>query len=219
VCADPQGEVGSWVDGRMHQSFLSANAEPVAVVSDSVERPTALDGPRARVRQFVCQIEGAAAFLKAVHPGDRVPVGARRRLHRPPFRSWHSAVIAHAASLLHRLLQVFDRCPAERGMEAEPEAFRMLSELTPAGLPLRASLSENKTVTVKQLVKHLDLVCRQFEATATLEASPTTGVGVTDGDLAHGGANGDVSVRLREAPLERAGGASSLTEAAARRQE
>jgi hypothetical protein len=201
----------------MHQPFLSANAEPVAVVSDSAERPTALDGPRARVRQ--CQIEGAAAFLTAVHQGDRVRVGARRRLHRPPFRSWHSAVIEQAASLLHRLLQVVDRCPAERGMEAEPEAFRMLSELTPAGLPLRASLSENKTVVVKQLVKHLDLVCRQFEATATLTEILMTGVGVTGGDLAHGDANGDVSVRLREAPLERAGGASSLTEAAARRQE
>jgi hypothetical protein len=123
-------------------------------------------------------------------------------------------VNASAARLRH-ILAVFSKHPVEGpGAVAELEAFKMLSELTPAGPHLVALATRNRGLAYKELAKHMDIVRQQFEATAALvDNSPAEAPDAEE--TAAGGDAGDVRfVAVRDTLLARAGGALSLTEAA-----
>ncbi len=171
------------------------------------------DAARARAIELICHVEGAAAFLKVAHAGDRVKiepaedtVGRASAAHR----GWYSSVLTKAAAQLRQIIIVFDQHPA-RGPRsgAEIEAFRVLADLTTAGPQLQALVRRNRILAVKELAKHLDLVRQQFEATAALEDT-LADAEAPEGDLPHSGASFE---GINEALLERAGGSVSLTQA------
>lgn len=171
------------------------------------------DAARARAIELICHVEGAAAFLKVAHAGDRVKiepaedtVGRASAAHR----GWYSSVLTKAAAQLRQIIIVFDQHPA-RGPRAgaEIEAFRVLADLTTAGPQLQALVRRNRILAVKELAKHLDLVRQQFEATAALEDTLADAEAL-EGDLPHSGASFE---GINEALLERAGGSVSLTQA------
>jgi hypothetical protein len=171
------------------------------------------EASRARAIELICHVEGAVAFLKVAHAGDRVriepadDVAGRAQAVR---RGWYSSVLTKTAAQLHQIIVVFDKHPA-RGPDAgaEIEAFRVLADLTTAGPQLHALVRRNRSLAVKELAKHLDLVRQQFEATAALEDT-LADAEAPGGDSSNSGASfGGVS----EALLERAGGSLSLTQA------
>jgi hypothetical protein len=169
---------------------------------------------RARAIELICHVEGAAAFLKVAHAGDRVTIEPTEDIARrasASHRGWYSSVLTKAAAQLHQIIVVFDQHPA-RGSRAgaEIEAFRVLADLTTAGPQLQALIRRNRTLAVKELAKHLDLVRQQFEATAALE-DRLAGADTSEGDSPNNGATFE---GVSEALLERAGGALSLTQAA-----
>jgi hypothetical protein len=100
-----------------------------------------------------------------IEPTDNIV----RRRKSGGHRGWYSYVLTHAASQLRQLIVVFDKHPA-RGPNAgaELEAFRMLAELTTAGPQLQALVRRDRSLAVRELARHLDLVRKQFEATAAL---------------------------------------------------
>jgi hypothetical protein len=173
------------------------------------------EASRARAIELICHVEGAVAFLKVAHAGDRVRieltddvVGRAHAGHR----GWYSSVLTKAAAQLHRIIVVFDKHPA-RGPDAgaEIEAFRVLADLTTAGPQLQVLIRRNRALAIKELATHLDLVRQQFEATAALEdtlAAPDT----PEGDNSTR-SQGDAFEGVSSALLERAGGALSLTQA------
>ena len=171
------------------------------------------DASRARAIELICHVEGAAAFLKVAHAGDRVTIepgedaGLRASASR---RGWYSSLLAKAAAQLLQIIVVFDKHPAHGpSAGAEIEAFRVLADLTTAGPQLQALIRRNRTLAVKELAKHLDLVRQQFEATAALEDT-LADEEASEGEASDSGATfGAVS----EALLERAGGSLSLTQA------
>jgi hypothetical protein len=180
--------------------------------------PTSDWSARAKATQFVCQVEGAAAFLKAAHADDRVriepPKPAARRVEPPRHGGWYSIVLHAAATQLRQIIVVFDKHPAQgRGAAAELEAFRMLSELTTAGPQLLALVRQNRSLAVRELARHLEFVREQFEATAALEDTLAIRTD-NDGAGAPAADADDLSFgRIRDALVDRAGGTLSLTEA------
>jgi hypothetical protein len=188
-------------------------------MNDVLEVVSTPDGlARAKTTQFVCQVEGAAAFLKAAHADDRVriepPKVDTRREGAARHRGWYSIVLEAAATQLRQIIVVFDKHPAHGpGAAAELEAFRMLSELTTAGPQLLVLVRRNRSLAVKELAKHLELVRQQFEATAALEDTLAIRTD-NDGDGAPmPDADDLVFGRVRDALVDRAGGTLSLTEA------
>ena len=181
---------------------------------EHITAPVEAAQAQARAAQFICQVEGAAAFLKAAHLSDRVKIAPlEKRMASARHRGWFSVVLTATAQQLRQMLVVFDKHPARgSGAGAELEAFRMLSELTMASPQLLALVRRDRTQAVKELAKHLEFVGQQFEATAALE----------DSLAGEPGPNGDVSTGadrasfqdVRDALLDRAGGALSLTDAA-----
>jgi hypothetical protein len=171
------------------------------------------EASRARAIELICHVEGAAAFLRVAHAGDRVKIepaedAVRRAL--ASHRGWYSSVLTKAAAQLHQIIVVFDQHPAHGpGAGAEIEAFRVLADLTTAGPQLQALVRRNRTLGVKELAKHLDLVRQQFEATAALEDT-LADVEAPEGDRPN---TGGTFKGVSEALLERAGGALSLTQA------
>ena len=171
------------------------------------------EASRARAIELICHVEGAAAFLKVAHAGDRVkiePADDAMGRTSAGHRGWYASVLTKAAAQLHQIIVVFDQHPVRGpGAGAEIEAFRVLADLTTAGPQLQALVRRNRTLAVKELAKHLDLVRQQFEATAALEdtlADPeNSGADSSSGVATFEGAS--------EALLERAGGALSLTQA------
>lgn len=171
------------------------------------------EASRARAIELICHVEGAVAFLKVAHAGDRVKieptedaVGRASAAHR----GWYSSVLTKTAAQLHQIIVVFDQHPV-RGprVGAEIEAFRVLADLTTAGPQLQAMVRRNRTSAVKELAKHLDLVRQQFEATAALEDT-LADAEAPGGDSPNSGAS---FKGVSEALLERAGGSLSLTQA------
>jgi hypothetical protein len=171
------------------------------------------EASRARAIELICHVEGAVAFLKVAHAGDRVKIEpAEDAVGRAlaGHRGWYSSVLTKTAAQLHQIIVVFDQHPV-RGPRAgaEIEAFRVLADLTTAGPQLQALVRRNRTLAIKELAKHLDLVRQQFEATAALEDT-LADAGTLEGDSPKSGSSfGGVS----EALLERAGGSLSLTQA------
>jgi hypothetical protein len=171
------------------------------------------EASRARAIELICHIEGAVAFLKVAHAGDRVKIEpAEDAVGRAlaGHRGWYSSVLTKAAAQLHQIIVVFDQHPV-RGPRAgaEIEAFRVLADLTTAGPQLQALVRRNRTFAVKELAKHLDLVRQQFEATAALEDT-LADAKAPEGDSPNSGATFE---GVSEALLERAGGSLSLTQA------
>jgi hypothetical protein len=171
------------------------------------------EASRARAIELICHVEGAVAFLKVAHAGDRVRiepaddvVGRAQAVHR----GWYSSVLTKTAAQLHQIIVVFDKYPA-RGPDAgaEIEAFRVLADLTTAGPQLQSLVRRNRALAVKELAKHLDLVRQQFEATAALEDT-LADAEAAGGDSPNSGASFE---GVSEALLERAGGSLSLTQA------
>lgn len=171
------------------------------------------EASRARAIELICHVEGAVAFLKVAHAGDRVKiepaddvVGRAQAVHR----GWFSSVLTKTAAQLHQIIVVFDKHPA-RGPDAgaEIEAFRVLADLTTAGPQLQALVRRNRTLAIKELAKHLDLVRQQFEATAALEDT-LADAGGPKSDSLNGGASFE---GVSKALLQRAGGSLSLTQA------
>src|ERR1700733_2970733 len=89
------------------------------------------EASRDRAIELICHIEGAVAFLKGAHAGDRVRiepadyvVGRAQTVHR----GLCSSVLTKTAAQLHQIIVVFDKHPA-RGPDAgaEIEAFRVLA--------------------------------------------------------------------------------------------
>ena len=171
------------------------------------------EASRARAIELICHVEGAAAFLKVAHAGDRVkiePADDAMGRTSAGHRGWYASVLTKAAAQLDQIIVVFDQHPVRGpGAGAEIEAFRVLADLTTAGPQLQALVRRNRTLAVKELAKHLDLVRQQFEATAALEdtlADPENpGADSSSGGATFEGASKEL--------LERAGGALSLTQA------
>ncbi len=193
-------------------------------MEDTLEVWAASDLPAAAITRFVRQVEGAAAFLVAAHSGEKprsAPVKALARHVSPnvtPNRGgygWHRSLVSTSASRLQDLVVVFARHPVQGpGVQAELEAFKMLLELTPAGPPLLVLANRDRKRAYAELAMHMELVCRQFEAAATLADSltslePASGAGATTEMSAYA----DFPA-VRDALLDRAGGALTLTEAA-----
>lgn len=172
------------------------------------------EASRARAIELICHVEGAAAFLKVAHAGDRVtiePTSVAAEHTLAGHRGWYASVLIKAAAQLHQIIVVFDQHPVRGpGAGAEIEAFRVLANLTTAGPQLQALVRRNRTLAVRELAKHLDLVRQQFEATAALEDTLADAESPGD-DSPNGGATFE---RSSEALLERAGGSLSLTQAA-----
>jgi hypothetical protein len=171
------------------------------------------EASRTRAIELICHVEGAVAFLKVAHAGDRVKIEpAEDTVGRAStgYRGWYSSVLTKAAAQLHQIIVVFDQHPV-RGPRAgaEIEAFRVLADLTTAGPQLQALVRRNRTLAVKELAKHLDLVRQQFEATAALEDT-LADAEAREGDSPDSGASFE---GVSEALLERAGGSLSLTQA------
>jgi hypothetical protein len=171
------------------------------------------EASRTRTIELICHVEGAVAFLKVAHAGDRVRIepaddvlGRAQGCHR----GWYSSVLTKTAAQLNQIIFVFDKHPA-RGPDAgaEIEAFRVLADLTTAGPQLQALVRCDRTLAIKELAKHLDLVRQQFEATAALEDT-LAGAGAPKGDSPNSGAS---FVGVSEALLERSGGSLSITQA------
>lgn len=171
------------------------------------------EASRARAIELICHVEGAVAFLKVAHAGDRVKiepaddvVGRAQVVHR----GWFSSVLTKTAAQLHQIIVVFDKHPAcGPNAGAEIEAFRVLADLTTAGPQLQALVRRNRTLAIKELAKHLDLVRQQFEATAALEDT-LADAGGPKSDSLNGGASFE---GVSKALLQRAGGSLSLTQA------
>ncbi|WP_211856287.1 hypothetical protein [Plastoroseomonas hellenica] len=167
------------------------------------------------VTQFVRQIEGAAAFLTAAHAGDGVRVlapGTSNRRSRDD--GLYTLVVKASGTRLRRILTIFSEHPVQGpGMAAEFEAFRMLSELTPAGPKLLALASWDRRRAYEELARHMDLVRQQFEAAAVLADAP---LAVSAGSRRADVEDGARFATVRDALLVRAGGTLSLTEAAGR---
>jgi hypothetical protein len=171
------------------------------------------------VTQFVRQIEGAAAFLTAAHADDEVVIPALtlragRRAHSR-HGGWYTFVVSASATRLQHVLMVFTKHPAQGpGSMAEFEAFKMLSELTPAGPQLVALAKRDRRLAFRELAKHMDLVRRQFEATAALVDHLPAGAGDAEESDAVTDAGDARFAAVRDALLVQAGGTFSLTEAA-----
>lgn len=192
---------------------------------DTLEAWTVSDPSSAAIRRFVCQVEGAAAYLTLAHSGEKrrsAPAKAHARHTTPDDalrrdHGWHRSLVSMSASRLQGLVVVFVEHPVQgQGAQAEFEAFKMLLELTPAGPPLLALANRDKRRAYGELAKHMDLVCRQFEAAAALADSltfpePASSPAATTEEPACA----DFTA-VRDALLDRAGGALTLTEAARR---
>ncbi|MBN9560401.1 MAG: hypothetical protein J0H14_06660 [Alphaproteobacteria bacterium] len=162
------------------------------------------------VVRFVSQVEGAAALLTAAHADDgvRLPSVERafRRRDQGLRRGWYTLAVQASSMRLRDIMTVLRQHPAHgSAAAAELAAFRMLSKLTPADSALTILLSQDRGRAFQELGKQMDLVRQQLEATAALvdTAEPGTENPVQRGFPA-----------VRDALLERAGGALSLTEAA-----
>ncbi len=115
---------------------------------------------------------------------------------------------------LRNIMIVFTQHPAEgAGAAAELEAFKMLVELTPAGPQLLTLAGRDRQLAFNELAKYMEFVRQEFELAAVLEERlAATAHGTAPTVDAIGAADfGNV----RDALLKRAGGAFSLTEAAA----
>jgi hypothetical protein len=170
------------------------------------------EASRARTIELICHVEGAVAFLKVAHAGDRVRIeptdDVAGRAHAG-HRGWYSSVLTKAAAQLHQIIVVFDKHPA-RGPDAgaEIEALRVLADLTTAGPQLQVLIRRNRALAVKELAKHLDLVRQQFEATAALEDT----LAAPEGDNSTR-SQVDAFEGVSSGLLQRAGGSLSLTQA------
>ncbi len=192
-------------------------------MGDTLEVWAASDLPSAAITRFVRQVEGAAAFLVVAHSGEKprsAPVKALARHAAPSVtlsHGWHRSLVSTSTSRLQDLVVVFANHPVHGpGAQAELEAFKMLLELTPAGPPLLVLANRDRKRAYEELAKHMELVCRQFEAAATLADSlispePARSAAPKAEEPAHAG-----FPAARDALLDRAGGALTLTEAAKR---
>jgi hypothetical protein len=190
-------------------------------MSDLVEPSSAIDAfASSKVTHFVRQVEGAAAFLEAAHLGGKTRIPAlnkpARMLSGETKQSWYSFVVTAAVKRLHDIMTVFTKHPAEgAGAAAEFEAFKMLADLTPAGPQLLTLAGRDRRLAFEELAKYMEFVEREFELTAALEERlAATAGGPTTEPAAEASGAADFG-RVREALLKRAGGAFSLTEAAA----
>lgn len=168
-----------------------------------------------RATQFVARVEGAAALLKLAHAGESIRIDPLRSKIPTVRRQWYSAAIGEAASKLDRIIVVFTTHPATgSGVAAELEAFRALSDLTPAAPQLWKMVKVDRTLAYKELAKHLEIVRIQYEQTADLMERLATDA---DEDITATWSSDRDSTdfaRVRSALLDRAGGSLSLTEAA-----
>jgi hypothetical protein len=169
-----------------------------------------------RANQFVARVEGAAALLKLAHAGEPIRIDPPHSKTRTVRRQWYSAAISEATTKLHRIIVVFTRHPASgQGVEAELEAFRALSDLTPAGPQLWKLAKVDRVLACKELAKHLEIVLIQYEKTADLMERLATDAGKDDNETPSSDPNSLDFARVRNALLGRAGGSLSLTQAAA----
>lgn len=192
-------------------------------MGDTLGASTVSDPSSAAIGRFVRQVEGAAAYLIIAHSGDKprsAPAKALARHAAPGAalgrdHSWHRSLVSMSASRLQGLVVVFMKYPAQgQGAQVELEAFKMLLELTPAGPPLLALASRDKRRAYGELAKHMDLVCLQFEAVAALADSLTSPEPESSSAATTAGSACADFTAVRDALLDRAGGALTLTEAA-----
>jgi hypothetical protein len=117
---------------------------------------------------------------------------------------------------LRDIMIVITTHPAEgAGAAAELEAFKMLTELTPAGPQLLTLAGRDRRLAYRELAKHMEFVRQEFELTAALEERLTATANSTTLDQPAEAIGAGDFANVRDALLKRAGGAFSLTEAAA----
>jgi hypothetical protein len=173
-----------------------------------------------KVTHFVRQVEGAAAFLAAAHVDGKTRIPALRTPPRRPsgaaHPSWYTVVVKSAVTRLRDIMTVITTLPAEgAGAAAELEAFKMLTELTPAGPQLLTLAGRDRRLAYSELAKYMEFVRQEFELTASLEEHlAATAEEATSGPPAKTISVGEFGA-VRDTLLKRAGGAISLTEAAA----
>jgi hypothetical protein len=173
-----------------------------------------------RVTHFVRQVEGAAAFLAAAHADSKIHIPALRKSPRQPsgatHPNWYSFVVKIAVTHLRDIMIVITTHPAEgAGAAAELEAFKLLTELTTAGPQLLTLAGRDRRLAYRELAKHMEFVRQEFELTAALEERLTATANSTIQDKAAEVISAGDFANVRGALLKRAGGAFSLTEAAA----
>jgi len=177
------------------------------------------------IKRFVQQVEGAAAFLTIAHSGASPRSAQAKALahHVIPtftkrhYAAWHRSLVSTSASRLKEMVIVFAKHPVQGpGAQAELEAFKMLLELTPAGPPLLELAGRDRPRAYRELEKHMQLVCLQFEEVAALADSLAESGSESDIATSTEDTRDDCLPKGSEAVLERAGGTLTLTEAAVR---
>lgn len=186
----------------------------VHAMSDLLElQPAGQASVLRRVTEYVSHVEGAAAILEAALP-EEAARSCRRRIprgHRS--RGWYAIAVESASDRLEWVLTTLGSRPVQGPSHlAEFLAFATLSELTTADRLLVDLGRRDWAAGVKALGTHLRLLRRQFEETAALEET----LGIEAGAAVGEATNPDERTfeHARDALLERAGGAFSLTEAA-----
>lgn len=166
-----------------------------------------------RMTEYVSHVEGAAAILEAALPEEAARSRPRRVSRGQPTRGWYSIAVEAASDRLEWVLTTLgSRPPQGSSQRAEFIVFATLSELTTADHLLVDLGRRDWAAGVKALGTHLRLLRRQFEATAALEEHLGGEAGAAAGEVSTPDARG--FEHARDALLERAGGAFSLTEAA-----
>jgi len=164
-----------------------------------------------RVTEYVSHVEGAAAILEAALPEEAARSRSRRASRGHRTHGWYAIAVESASHRLEWVLTTLGSRPAQApSHSAEFLVFMTLSELTTADHLLVDLGRRDWAAGVKALGTHLRLLRRQFEETAALERL-SEGAEAAPGEAA----NSDERSfeHARDALLERAGGAFSLTEA------
>jgi len=173
-------------------------------------------GELAGLTRLAVYIEQAALLMSAAFAAadvrDFAPVRRRQTIRSTgDARRWYSElandVLTHLSELRSALGHRWTPSPDADALAHE--AIELLSELTPVPSRLVALYRSRRDEGLAELARHLEIVARQYTLSASLVADLGSGEGAPPQDTA--------TARFavaRQALLEAAGGALSLTEAA-----
>jgi hypothetical protein len=189
-----------------------ANAE----VKTRPEIRPANPGELAGLTRFAVYIDHAAFLMSAAFAAADVRDFAparRRQTIRPAGDStrWYSEVagdvLTRLSEIRHSLVHHWTPSPDADAFVME--AVELLAELTPVRDQIVALCRSNRSAGLAELARHLEIVDRQYLLAAGLIGRQEAGEGGQPSDRATAG-----FTAARQALLETAGGAMSLTEAA-----
>jgi hypothetical protein len=174
-------------------------------------------GGLAGLTRFAVYIDRAALLMSAAFAAadvrDFLPTRRRQAIRAASSSTrWYAEVanevLTRLSEIRHSLVHHWTPSPEADAFAME--AIELLAELTPVRDQIVALCRSNRDAGFAELARHLEIVGRQYTMAAGLVARLEAGEGGQSSDTAT--ANFTVA---RQALLENAGGAMSLTEAAA----